>query len=117
MEEHNRVQKEEQGSSGVRSFADLCCDFLRPLLVELNGRLDRRLVRTFLGLVIAIITRRHRNQGLLLSELGGYLLPPAQAQAGTKRLSRLLLSRRWSLQVGVPTSIPTIRRYLMACFD
>lgn len=58
-------------------MADLCYAFLRPLLVELNGRLDRRLVRTFLGLVIVIITHRHRNQGLLLSELGGYLLPPA----------------------------------------
>jgi hypothetical protein len=35
----------------------------------------------------------------LLSELGGYLLSPAQAPAGTKRLSNLLRSRRWSAEM------------------
>jgi hypothetical protein len=51
------------------------------------------------ALVMVIIFHRHRNQGLLLSELGGHLMPPSQAPAGTKRLSRLLLSERWSWQV------------------
>ena len=45
-----------------------------PILVKLNEELDRRLVKTFLGLVMAIIMHRHRNNGLLLSELGGDLL-------------------------------------------
>ncbi len=45
-----------------------------------------------------IISFRHASQGLLLSELGGYLLSPAQAQAGTKRISNLLRSRRWGYQ-------------------
>jgi hypothetical protein len=36
--------------------------------------MDRRLVMTFLGLVMSIMEHRHRNNGLLLSELGGYLL-------------------------------------------
>lgn len=95
MKKDNRVQPEGQDNrqySGI--LADLCYTFLKPLLVELNGRVDRRLVRTFLGLVMVIITHLHRNQGLLLSKLGGYLMPPAQAPAGTKRLSRLLLSLR-----------------------
>jgi len=35
---------------------------------------------------------------LLLSELGAYLLSPAQAPAGTKRLSNLLRCDRWSAQ-------------------
>ncbi len=38
---------------------------------------------------------RHRNEGLWLSELGGYLLSPLQAEAGRKRLTRLLHSPRW----------------------
>jgi hypothetical protein len=33
---------------------------------------------------------------LLLSELGAYLLTPEQAPAGTKRLSNLLRSERWT---------------------
>lgn len=81
----------------VRSkvVADGCYAFLKPLLVDLNRKMDRRLVQTFLGATLAIIMHRHRNHGLLLSELGGYLLSPGQAPAGTKRLSRLLHSRRW----------------------
>lgn len=72
--------------------------FLYPLLQNLNQRLDRRLVGNFLGTILAIIRHRHRNQGLVLSELGGYLLPAHQAPAGTKRLSRLLHSPRWHWQ-------------------
>jgi hypothetical protein len=70
--------------------------FLFPLLVELDRRLDKRLVRTFLQLVAVILTFRERVNGLLLSELGGYLLTPDHAPAGTKRLSNLLHSTRWS---------------------
>jgi hypothetical protein len=70
--------------------------FLFPLLVELDRRLDKRLVRTFVQLVAVILTFRDRVNGLLLSELGGYLLSPEHAPAGTKRLSNLLHSTRWS---------------------
>jgi hypothetical protein len=69
--------------------------FLFPLLVELDRRLDKRLVRTFLQSVAVILTFRDRANGLLLSELGGYLLSADQAPAGTKRLSNLLHSLRW----------------------
>ena len=69
--------------------------FLAPLLSALDRSLDARLVRTLLASVIAILSLRHRQHGLLLSELGGYLLSPAQAPAGTKRLSNLLRSPRW----------------------
>ena len=72
--------------------------FLFPLLKELNQILDRRLVGNFLGTIMALVSHRHRNQGLVLSELGGYLLPAYQAPAGTKRLSRLLHSPRWHWQ-------------------
>jgi hypothetical protein len=70
--------------------------FVAPLLVTLDKRLDKRLVRTFLQTLLAIITFRHSQYGLLLSELGGYILSPDKAPAGTKRLSNLLRSSRWS---------------------
>jgi len=69
--------------------------FLAPLLRTLDQRLDRRLVSTFRATLIAIVQWRNRAHGLLLSELGAYLLTPEQAPAGTKRLSNLLRSERW----------------------
>lgn len=68
---------------------------LWPLLVGMKQRVDRRLVTTFLGLVMVILLHRHRTEGLLLSELGGYLLEPGHCQAGTKRISNLLHSQKW----------------------
>ena len=78
--------------------------YMRDLLWGLNEQVDRRLVITFLGLVMAIIMHRHRNHGLLLSELGGYLLGPERCCAGTKRISNLLHSKKWKAQM--------INRYL-----
>src|SRR5689334_13740299 len=69
--------------------------FLAPLLRTLDHQLDRRLVSTFLATLIAIVQWRNRAHGLLLSELGAYLVTPEQAPAGTKRLSNLLRSPRW----------------------
>jgi len=45
--------------------------------------------------LVAIVMHRHRNQGLLLSELGGYLLGAEQCCAGTKRISKLIHSASW----------------------
>ena len=69
--------------------------FLFPLLIELDALVDKRLVRTFVGIITVILTFRDRANGLLLSELGGYLLSPEHAPAGTKRLSNLLHSDKW----------------------
>jgi hypothetical protein len=60
---------------------------LAPLHIPLDAALDRRLVRTFAQSVDAMIRSRNRAHGLLLSELGGYLLTPDHAPAGTKRRS------------------------------
>ena len=73
--------------------------FVNSLLRELDQQLDKRLVRTFLLTLQAIICFRHSQYGLLLSELGGYILSPAQAPAGAKRLSNLLRSNRWTYRV------------------
>jgi len=69
--------------------------FVAPLLRSLDQRLDRRLVITFLDTLQALLTWRHRQLALLLSELGSYLAPPGHAPAGTKRLSNLLRSPHW----------------------
>jgi hypothetical protein len=68
---------------------------LFPLLVELDALLDKRLVRTFVQSIAVILTFRDRANGLLLSELGSFLLTPKQAAAGSKRLSHLLHSPKW----------------------
>jgi hypothetical protein len=70
--------------------------FLGPLLRYLDDQIDARLVRTFVATLTAILTFRHRAHGLLLSELGGYILSPDRAPAGTKRLSNLLRSPKWA---------------------
>jgi hypothetical protein len=73
--------------------------FLKPVLEKLNQKTDRRLVMTFFGLVMAILIHRHRNHGLLLSELGAYLLGPEKCTAGTKRISNLLRSKKWKAKL------------------
>lgn len=69
--------------------------FVAPLVEQLDALLDKRLVRTFFAALVAVVQLRNRGCGLLLSELGGYILPPHQAPAGTKRLSNLLRSSKW----------------------
>lgn len=79
----------------------LACTWQRlfsPLLRQLDQHMDCRLVATLAQTVRAIIEHRHGNHGLLLSELGAYLLSPQQAPAGTKRLSNLLRSPNWQAQ-------------------
>lgn len=70
--------------------------FVRPVMTRLAQQLDIRLVQTARDLVQVILTHRHRAVGLLLSELGGYLLGPAHAPAGTKRISNLVHAANWS---------------------
>jgi Transposase DDE domain len=86
-----------QGSREVsQSLVGHCFEFVVPLLRELNQRLDRRLVQTVLDLILVIVMHRHRNHGLVLSELGEHLLGAAHAPAGVKRIANLLHSSRWS---------------------
>ncbi len=53
----------------------------------------------FVQIIAVILTFRDRANGLLLSEPGGYLLSPDKAPAGTKRLSNLLHSAKWTAGV------------------
>jgi hypothetical protein len=92
-------RKEAEKQETARVLEEQLVKLLWPVLVSLKQKLDRRLVQTCLGLVMAIIMHRHRNQGLLLSELGGYLLGAEHCRAGTKRISNLVHSERWNAEV------------------
>ena len=70
--------------------------FLAPLVQPLDHVLDARFVRTLVATVSAILVLRHRQCGVLLSELGASIRSPAHAPAGTKRRSNLLRSPKWS---------------------
>jgi hypothetical protein len=72
--------------------------FLGPLLLELDQWLDKRLIRTFVQAIEAMLTFRDRINGLVLSELGSYLDPIGKG-GGTKRLSRLLHSPKWTAAI------------------
>lgn len=83
MNEHTAYQPKGQVSRYPSDvLAELCYRFVRSLLQELHTKMDRRLVHTFLDLLPVIVMHRHRNHGLLLSELGGYLLGAEHAPAG-----------------------------------
>jgi len=89
-------QAAQVAAGQAKHLAGQLAQFLAPLLEELDAALDRRLVRTFVDTLVAILRFRDRSRGLLLSELGAQVLSPAQAPAGTKRLSNLLRSPKWS---------------------
>lgn len=92
-------QKAQVSLSYSAYLEERCYETLYALLACLDSHLDRRLVQTFLALVLAIVIHRHRNQGLLLSELGGVVLTGEHAPAGTKRISRLLHSPKWTSEM------------------
>lgn len=93
MSNYEEYQRQSQ------EFGTRLREFVGPLLVELDQQLDKRLVGTFLKTLEAVIKFRHSVYGLLLSELGGYILSPEHAPAGTKRLSNLLRSNKWAGKV------------------
>jgi hypothetical protein len=70
--------------------------YLKPYTEQLYLQMDVRLVRTFFDAFIGIIVHRNKDKGLLLSELGGYITGFLEAVRGTKRLSNLFRSDKWS---------------------
>lgn len=82
----------------AQGLAMQLAEFVAPLLLSLDRVMDKRLVRTVLHTVQVIITFRDRVNGLVLSELGGYLTHPSKGPAGTKRLSNLVHSLKWKAE-------------------
>lgn len=100
MYQRNAKAVRSQAALGVSHFlADVHYAFLRDLLRTLDQQLDRRLVETFFGLVLVLLIHRHGLHGLLLSEIGGWLAGAPAAVAGTKRLKKLLYSRKWDARL------------------
>lgn len=86
----------EVGPQVAQELGQRLEEFLSPLLAQLDEQIDKRLVRTFFKTIQVVLEFRHRSVGLLLSELGAYLISPDQAPAGTKRLSNLLRCGKWA---------------------
>jgi hypothetical protein len=85
-----QAKKQESGE-----LENQCWEFLKPFLEEVHKKVDRRLVKTLLDLVMIILMHRNRNNGLLLSELGDHLLGGERGPAGVKRIANLLHSVKW----------------------
>ena len=88
--------KRVKGQKDSHKLLIQAADYLKTYTEQLDRQLDSRLVQTFYDVFIAILCFRHTSIGLLLSELGAYILGARQAAAGTKRISNLLRSPKWS---------------------
>src|SRR5690242_6006260 len=88
------TSKREKAQEG-REMENRCWRYLKPLLEELHRKVDRRLVKTLLDLVLVILMHRNRNTGLLLSELGDHLLGGERGPVGVKRIVNLIHSVKW----------------------
>lgn len=97
-ETFKRLEQDPQG--GSQYVLHLLETFFLPFLTGLDELLDKRLVRTFLQCLVAIIRLRNNPQALWLSELGSYLDGydgyASSAAAGTKRVGKLLRSVKWT---------------------
>lgn len=91
----NKGTSNREKAQEGRELENRCWEYLKPLLEELHRRVDHRLVKTLLDLVLVILMHRHRNHGLLLSELGDHLLGGERGPAGVKRIASLVHSGRW----------------------
>lgn len=87
----SKAAKAQEG----RAMENRCWEFLKPFLEDLHRKVDRRLVKTCLDLVLVILMHRHRNHGLLLSELGDHLLGGERGPAGVKRIASVVHSMKW----------------------
>ena len=86
----NKGKRKWEKAQEGRRLENQCWVYLAPLLEELHRKVDRRLVKTLLDLVLVILMHRHRNNGLLLSELGDHLLGGERGPAGVKRIASLV---------------------------
>jgi hypothetical protein len=91
----NKSTSNQTKKQDSREMENECWEFLKPFLEAMHKKIDRRLVKTLLDLVVVILMHRHRNNGLLLSELGDDLLGGERGPAGVKRIASLLHSVKW----------------------
>lgn len=94
-----KAKERQEAQQASEALAAQLGEFLRPLMKQLHRKIDIRLLRTLRDLLVVILIHHNRQQGLLLSELGGWLMGDDRAPAGVKRIANLLHSKRWSSQV------------------
>lgn len=75
------TQEKQAGRALSTALSAQLCTFLSPLLLQLDALRDKRLIRTLLDTVTAILLFRDRANNLLLSELGSFIASPAHAKA------------------------------------
>ena len=92
---NGKREKEQVERQYARQLEEKLFEHLHDILPVLDQLLDRRLVSTFFGLCLAFLLHRHRNEGGWLSELGSYLVPD-NAEAGRKRIQKLVYSHKWN---------------------
>lgn len=97
---YKNISKDKEKLSSLQRHQELIFaksrGYLKRFEESLSKKIDIRLVRTFYDVFISIILFRDNHKGLLLSELGRYVCGPAHAPAGTKRISNLFRSKKWS---------------------
>ena len=93
------LQDKAKGNRASTFLLTKASNYLSELEHQLDQQIDQRLVRTFHNLFVSILIFRHSKMGLLLSELGAYICGPSKAPAGTKRISNLLRSKKWTHQI------------------
>ena len=90
--------------------ADLS-QFLVPLVEWLDTLLDKRLVRTLVASIMALLEWRNRAHGLLLSELGGLHLRSGACSSGHEAAlqpaTNLLRSPKWEAEWAEPVPLAT----------
>lgn len=100
-ETFKRLESDPQ--EGSQQVLNLLERFFEPFVQKLDEVLDKRLVRTLLQCLVAIMRLRNNPQALWLSELGSYLQGyqgyASSATAGTKRVGKLLRSVKWTVSL------------------
>ena len=77
----NNKRKEAEKQEKSKELEQRLVKMLWPVLGEMKNRVDRRLVKTFLGLVLAIVRHRHRNNGFDQRACADRLRTPSAAGA------------------------------------
>lgn len=93
----SRIERKAQAAARSELFGERLLEYLGPLVEQLHAinKVDKRPLKTLVQTVEAILAFRDRCNGLLLSELGGYLDGLGEGGGGTKRLETLIHHDKW----------------------
>jgi Transposase DDE domain len=90
------AKEEQSGAETSQVCAQELEEYLAPYSQRLDAYLDRRIVGNLIAAVAGIVQTR---SDLTLSELGSTITGPQHSEAGTQRLSRLLLHKGWKAEM------------------